>query len=124
MLYWILRNKDNKIIRSGFDNKPEGAYYQSDILMYTIDDCALEGTDFQIKVWNAIAQIPVGKTKTYGELVAVCGGAPQAIGSACGKNKIPVIIPCHRVVGKKNKLAYSGGSEIKRKLLAEEGIII
>lgn len=122
MKLFIELNNCGKIVRSGFEKFSPNAILTTQ--SYTIEDCALEGTPFQIKVWNAIAQIPVGKTKTYGELVAVCGGAPQAIGSACGKNKIPVVIPCHRVVGKKNKLAYSGGSEIKRKLLELEGIKI
>lgn len=124
MNYWIHFNKLHLIDSSGFKDAPADAIWESDLWKYNIKDCVLNGTTFQIKVWNAIAEIPIGKTKTYGELVAVCGGAPQAIGSACGKNRIPVVIPCHRVVGIKNKLAYSGGYEIKQQLLNLEGIKI
>ena len=123
---WLLKNIDNKIVQSGFEKFSPYALCELEYQKYSIEDCVLEGTEFQKKVWKAISEIPAGKTKTYGELVAVCGGSPQSVGTACGKNKIPVIIPCHRVVGKKNKLAYSGGdgAETKRKLLALEGIII
>ena len=124
MKYWIYRNETGKIVLSGFDNKPVDGEYETNIHKYTIDDCVLEGTEFQKKVWKAISEIPAGKTKSYGELVAVCGGSPLAVGTACGKNKIPVVIPCHRVVGKKNKLAYSGGESTKRELLKIEGVII
>ncbi len=126
MQYWILKNSEDKIIRSGFENKPVDAWYEHDTLKYTIEDCELVGTEFQKKVWQAIASILVGETKTYGELQSLVGGSAQSVGTACGKNKIPVVIPCHRVVGKKNKLAYSGGSgaETKRELLKIEGVVL
>ena len=125
MKYWIEKN-NGFIVRSGFEKFSPDATEETDIHKYSIDDCVLEGTDFQKRVWKAISEVPAGKTKSYGELVAVCGGSPQSVGTACGKNKIPVIIPCHRIVGKKNKLAYSGGdgAETKRELLKIEGVII
>ncbi len=124
MRYWIHFNKFHLIDSSGFTDAPADAIWETDTTKYTILDCYLQGTEFQKKVWKAIAEIPIGKTKTYGELVAVCGGAPISIGSACRVNKIPVCIPCHRVVGKTNKLAFNGGPDIKRSLLREEGIEI
>ena len=81
------------------------------------------GTDFQKAVWTALAQIPYGETVTYGELAARIGrpGAARAVGRACGANPIPVILPCHRVVGKNGALTgYAGGLERKRLLLALE----
>lgn len=126
MQYWILK-ENNKIIESGFDvlNSPPYSLVEFDIHKYNINDCLLAGTDFQIAIWKAIASIPVGNVVSYGELVKLVGrGSPQAAGTACGKNKIPVIIPCHRVVGKTNPLAFSAGADIKRQLLAEEGVVL
>jgi methylated-DNA-[protein]-cysteine S-methyltransferase len=59
---------------------------------------AIEGTEFQRRVWQAIARIPPGTTRTYGELAADVGGTARAVGQACGDNRLPLVIPCHRVV--------------------------
>lgn len=59
----------------------------------------LHGTPFRQRVWQAIAAIPYGQTRRYGELARLLGSAPRAIGQACGDNPLPIIIPCHRVVG-------------------------
>lgn len=84
----------------------------------------IEGTDFQRKVWEEMAKIPYGKTMTYGEL-AIKVGSPKgarAVGMACNKNKIPIIIPCHRVVGANGKLTgFAGGLDVKEILLKIEG---
>jgi len=61
-----------------------------------IDFC---GTAYQQRVWRGICEIPSGKTRTYGELARHIGSAPRAVGGACGANRIPLVIPCHRVVG-------------------------
>jgi methylated-DNA-[protein]-cysteine S-methyltransferase len=84
-----------------------------------------EGSAFELSVWDQMRQIPRGETRTYGELAAALGSAPRAIGGACGKNPIPVIIPCHRVLGKTGLGGYSGegGLDTKRKLLALEGAL-
>jgi methylated-DNA-[protein]-cysteine S-methyltransferase len=58
----------------------------------------LDGTPFQLKVWQALCDIPPGAPLTYGLLAKKLGTAPRAIGGACGSNPIPVIVPCHRVV--------------------------
>ena len=85
----------------------------------------LNGTPHQKKVWQAMCNIPRGQTRSYGELAAELGSGAQAVGQACGANPIPVIIPCHRVVGKTGLGGFmrraSGTSlDIKRWLLAHE----
>lgn len=81
------------------------------------------GTDFQIKIWSLLCRIPYGTTATYGQIAAKAGNphAARAVGSACHCNPIPIIIPCHRVVGCTGKLTgYAGGIELKQKLLELE----
>ena len=58
----------------------------------------IEGTEFQKQLWNALCEIPRGKTLTYGELAKRLGAEARAIGQACGDNRLPIVIPCHRVV--------------------------
>lgn len=82
------------------------------------------GTDFQCRVWAEMAKIPYGQTRTYGELAANIDGVARAVGGACGKNPIPIILPCHRVMGGGGKLTgFSGGAgpESKVFLLKLEG---
>jgi methylated-DNA-[protein]-cysteine S-methyltransferase len=82
-----------------------------------------EGTPFQQKVWNELCHIPFGETISYGELARRIGNpnASRAVGLANGSNPIPIIIPCHRVIGSNGKLTgYGGGLQIKEKLLALE----
>lgn len=88
---------------------------------------APHGTAFQQRVWAALRAIPYGETRTYGELAAAIGSpnASRAVGMANHRNPIPIIIPCHRVIGANGTLTgYAGGLEIKQKLLALEGINI
>ena len=89
----------------------------------------LIGTDFQIKVWNAISKIPKGRVKSYKELARSIRKpkASRAVANACGKNPFPIKIPCHRVIRSDGRLGgYSGkgGIKTKRKLLRSEGIFI
>lgn len=86
---------------------------------------ALNGTDFQIRVWQALLEIPFGKTVSYGVVAEKIGypKATRAVGNAVGANPIPVIIPCHRVIRKDGKMGNFGlGIPVKRVLLAKEGI--
>lgn len=81
------------------------------------------GTEFQMKVWNALCTIPYGETITYGQLAERIGNAnaSRAVGMANSRNPLPVFIPCHRVVGTGGKLTgYTGGLDIKVKLLQLE----
>lgn len=88
-------------------------------------DLAPQGTAFQLAVWRALRAIPYGETRSYGELAAAIGrrGAARAVGAANGHNPIPIIVPCHRVIGADGTLVgFGGGLECKRQLLALEGI--
>lgn len=81
----------------------------------------MKGTDFQKIVWNAIYDIPFGKTISYKDIGDRIGSKGyQAIGSACGKNPLPIIVPCHRVLGKDNIGGFSLGLDIKKSLLSLE----
>lgn len=83
----------------------------------------LEGTTFQIKVWEALQNIPYGKTKTYGQIAKEigCEKAVRAVGSANHNNTIAIVVPCHRVIGANGKLTgYNGGLEKKEFLLKLE----
>jgi methylated-DNA-[protein]-cysteine S-methyltransferase len=85
---------------------------------------APHGTPFQERVWNALRQIPYGATAGYAELARRIGApdAARAVGAANGKNPIPIIVPCHRVIGARGELTgFGGGIERKRWLLAHEG---
>jgi len=80
----------------------------------------LEGTDFQVKVWQALQNIPYGETRSYKDIAESVDSpkAYRAVGMANNKNKIPIIIPCHRVIGSKGQLVgYAGGLNIKKILL-------
>ncbi len=82
------------------------------------------GTEFQRRVWAELRQIPWGETISYGELARRIGSpsASRAVGAANGRNPIPIVIPCHRVIGANGSLTgFGGGLPIKRKLLALEG---
>src|SRR5690606_13127856 len=84
------------------------------------------GTDFERRVWRAMIAIPQGRTQTYGEVARMLGSTPRAVGGACGANPIPLVIPCHRIVGAGGALGgYSGGrgAETKRFLLELEGAL-
>ena len=85
------------------------------------------GTDFQQTVWSELLNIPYGQTRTYKDIAAAIGDekAVRAVGNANNKNPIPIIIPCHRVIGSdKTMTGYVGGIDIKQKLLNIEGISI
>ena len=84
------------------------------------------GTAHQNRVWQAMLAIPRGEVRSYGELAKQLGSAPRAVGQACGRNPIPIVIPCHRVVGKNGLGGFMQHGEgatldIKRWLLAHEG---
>jgi methylated-DNA-[protein]-cysteine S-methyltransferase len=78
------------------------------------------GTSFQLSVWKALTKIPYGKTWSYGDQAARLGDSKKAraVGAANGRNPLPIVIPCHRVIGKSGHLTgFGGGLEIKRFLL-------
>ena len=98
------------------------AYFAGELETFDLA-LAPEGTPFQLAVWNRLCEIPYGGTISYGELARRLGkpNASRAVGLANGANPIPIVIPCHRVIGSNGKLTgYGGGLPIKEKLLALE----
>ncbi|MFH1861856.1 MAG: methylated-DNA--[protein]-cysteine S-methyltransferase [bacterium] len=96
------------------------AYFESGVPFPEDIPLDLSGSPFQQKVWSALHVIPHGKTYSYGEIAAQVGSpkAARAVGSACGANPIPLLVPCHRVITSDGRLGgYGGGLHIKRKLL-------
>jgi O-6-methylguanine DNA methyltransferase len=87
----------------------------------------LLGTPFQRSVWAALLAIPYGETHTYGGLAALLGRprAARAVGRAVGTNRVNILVPCHRVIGRDGTLTgYGGGLERKRALLHLEGVML
>ncbi|WP_226039669.1 MGMT family protein [Natrinema sp. DC36] len=88
----------------------------------TAFDLEIEFPDgFTGSVMRAMTEIPAGETRTYGEIASALESAPIAVGQACGRNPIPVIVPCHRIVGVDSLVGYGGGLDLKRELLEHEG---
>ncbi len=87
----------------------------------------VRGSEFQCAVWTEIARIPYGATTTYGEIARRVGHpkAARAVGGAVGANPLPIIVPCHRVLGARGALTgYRGGLEVKAALLRLEGVLL
>lgn len=83
----------------------------------------LDGTDFQRRAWLALAEIPYGETRSYGEQARRLGvpRAARAVGAANGANPLPIVLPCHRLVGADGSLTgFGGGLDVKRRLLEHE----
>ena len=98
------------------------AYFAGRLVNFTVP-LAAKGTHFQRRVWDALREIPLGTTTSYGALAAHLGmpTASRAVGAANGKNPISLIVPCHRVLGADGLLTgYAGGLELKRWLLDHE----
>lgn len=111
------------------DERPLPAEFERDLASYfrgqrtPLDwEVELIGTEFQKRVWEALRQIPYGKTVTYKEIGEKCGcRGYRAVGRAVGANPIAIIVPCHRVVGAAGLGGFSGGLNVKRFLLELEG---
>ncbi|HEY2459984.1 MAG TPA: methylated-DNA--[protein]-cysteine S-methyltransferase [Candidatus Acidoferrum sp.] len=98
------------------------AYFGGELKEFAVP-LALEGTEFQLSVWRGLQKIPYGETVSYGELAERIGKpqAVRAVGAANGANPIPIIIPCHRVIGRNGSLTgFGGGLPTKAKLLEME----
>jgi methylated-DNA-[protein]-cysteine S-methyltransferase len=101
------------------------AYFDSALTSFDLP-LRPEGTPFQRSVWNSLRRIPHGETVTYGRLANALKTGPRAVAGACSRNPIPIIIPCHRVVGANHLLGgYSGGdgAATKEVLLRLEGAL-
>jgi methylated-DNA-[protein]-cysteine S-methyltransferase len=100
-------------------------YFRRERKVFDLPVDLLCASEFAVKVLNAVARIPFGKTTTYGEIARKVGApkAARAVGGAVGANPVPIIIPCHRVVAANGKLGgFTGGIDLKKKLLEIEGI--
>ena len=101
------------------------AYFAGELQQFSLK-LAPKGTEFQLEVWEALREIPFGQTRSY-KSIAERGGRPQAVravGAANGANPIPIVVPCHRVIGASGELVgFGGGLPIKRFLLELEGAL-
>jgi methylated-DNA-[protein]-cysteine S-methyltransferase len=114
---WVEDKKPFKDVRRQLQ-----AYFEGKLTAFDLP-LVLEGTCFQLLVWRSLQKIPYGETVSYGQLAKRIGSpdAARAVGLANGSNPIPIIIPCHRVIGSNGDLTgFGGGLPIKKKLLALE----
>jgi len=130
-IYSILFNEQDKVVHTLQEDTPEvlkdcytqlDEYFQGTRKEFSIP-YTFEGTDFQKSVWNALTQIPFAATGSYKDIAVSIGNekAVRAVGSANGKNKLSIIIPCHRIVGSNGTLTgYAGGLWRKEWLLKHE----
>jgi methylated-DNA-[protein]-cysteine S-methyltransferase len=98
-------------------------YFAGELTSFDAQLAVPDGSDFERAVWDAIAAIPYGEMATYGDIAKAVGqpDAARAVGVACNRNPVPVIVPCHRVVGVGGKLVgFGGGLDRKRFLLQLE----
>jgi len=95
------------------------AYFAGQLTQFRLP-LDMQGTEFQRRVWTALETIPYGETRTYGQIAEALGQprAVRAVGAANGANPVPIVVPCHRVIGANRKLVgYGGGLRLKRRLL-------
>ena len=97
------------------------AYFAGELTDFTVPVAVPRGSDFERAVWREMTRIPYGGTKTYGDVAKAVGdpGAARAVGVACNRNPIPVIVPCHRIVGAGGKLVGFGGGLPRKVTLLE-----
>ena len=118
---WGRDQGTNAILREA--KKQLDAYFDGHLRKFDLP-LAPAGTTFQKQVWRAMCKIPYGRTETYGALAAGLDSSARSVGTACGRNPLPILIPCHRVVAAGNRAGgYSGegGLVTKRALLRLEG---
>ena len=103
------------------------AYFDGDLVTFDLP-LDLLGTDFHTRCWRALASIPYGQTVSYGEQARRLGlgrEAARAVGAANGRNPLPIVLPCHRVIGADGSLTgFGGGLHVKRFLLEHEGALL
>jgi methylated-DNA-[protein]-cysteine S-methyltransferase len=103
------------------------SYFDGDLVSFELP-LELHGTDFQRRCWLALASIPYGRTVSYGEQARRLGLGPdaaRAVGAANGRNPLPIVLPCHRVIGADGSLTgFGGGLPTKRFLLVHEGALL
>lgn len=127
MLRFLSDEPETQLITDSFLQQVQQelqSYFQNANSIFKIK-LTLKGTPFQLKVWNTLSNIPIGKTVTYKSLAIKLNSSPRAIGNACRANPVPIIIPCHRVVAQTGLGGFAGDVsgkliEIKKWLLQHE----
>lgn len=87
------------------------AYFAGRLTAFDVPLKFRGGSMFERAIWQAMLDIPWGETRSYGDLAALTGGVARAVGGACGRNPIPIVVPCHRVVGAGGRLVGFSGAE-------------
>jgi methylated-DNA-[protein]-cysteine S-methyltransferase len=97
------------------------AYFAGELTDFTVPLSVRRGSDFERAVWHQMSLIPYGEMRTYGAIAAAVGdpGGARAVGVACNRNPIPIIVPCHRIVGAGGKLVGFGGGLPRKRYLLE-----
>lgn len=114
---------DEPLLRAAADQL--GAYFAGALTEFTLPLSVRRGGGFERAVWDEMARIPYGQTRTYGQVAAATGdadqgyGAARAVGVACNRNPLPIVVPCHRVVGAGSKLVGFGGGLTRKRFLLE-----
>jgi len=121
-IYWVEFCEDLKDFKVDSENVIQKQFTEYEKGLRKVFDLPLhiKGTEFQKKVWNALLEIPYGETRSYQEIAVQIGNpkAVRAVGGACNRNPIGIIVPCHRVVGKNGSLTgFAGGLDYKKLLL-------
>lgn len=137
---FVVSERDGCIVSAGWGETTEetstpllavaarqiGAYFNDGLRAFDLP-VAPDGTEFEQAVWREMCRIPYGQTLTYGDVARLVDGDPRAVGAACGRNPIPVIVPCHRIVAGGGRIGgYSarGGAKTKSFLLVLEGALL
>ncbi len=99
-------------------------YFKTGEWRFTIPLDLSAGTDFDRAIWRALRRIPAGKVRTYGDIARAIGRprAARAVGNACGRNPVMIVVPCHRVVAANGLGGFGAGLAVKRRLLELEGV--
>jgi methylated-DNA-[protein]-cysteine S-methyltransferase len=112
------------VLRAAIDQL--SAYFAGSLREFSLP-LEMAGTDFQMRVWRMLCKIPYGETRSYRDLAIALGKptAVRAVGAANGANPLPIVVPCHRVIGANGSLVgYGGGLALKKRLLAlEQGLL-
>ena len=114
-------NPNNDLLREA--ERQLRAYFAGALRIFELP-LDMQGTGFQLRVWEQLSGIPYGETRSYGQIAAAIGApnAVRAVGAANGANPVAIVVPCHRVIGASGRLVgYGGGLPLKKRLLELEG---
>ena len=117
---WSSEQSGTDLLRNARDQLH--AYFDGGLACFTLNLAPVSSTPYRARVWEALRAIPYGETRTYAELARAIGGSARSIGQANGRNPLPILIPCHRVVAARHPGGFSaeGGVEARRFLLSLE----